>query len=48
LQDAIAKQVTGECPGDQLIDQPAGGDQEDGKKKDYGHENPGVRRQESE
>src|SRR5215467_13582787 len=33
LEDAVAEQVACESAGDQLINEPAGGDQEDGEKK---------------
>ena len=35
LKDAVAEQIAGQRAGDQLIDQPAGGDQEDGEERGY-------------
>ena len=40
LQDAVAEQVAGERTGDQLVDEPAGGDEEDREKEDDGHRLP--------
>ena len=34
LEDAVAEQIAGQRAGDQLVDQPAGGDQEDGDEED--------------
>ena len=37
LQNAVAEQIAGERSGDQLINEPAGGDQQDGEKKKRQH-----------
>ncbi len=37
LKYAVAEQIAGESACDQLIDEAAGGDEEDGKKKNYSH-----------
>ena len=34
LEDAVADQVTGQGPRDEFVNQPAGGDQEDGYEED--------------
>jgi hypothetical protein len=38
LENTVTKKIAGERSGDQLIDEPAGGDQQDGEEKDNGHE----------